>query len=98
MKIVQIEEGFVHWDATSAVPSLEWAKSHYASNIIFVEAPDYVFEGWIFDNSKEGEDRFIKPTPPDGWLYNENNGSFYKKDDYRKDSLNEIVDSVLEQL
>lgn len=81
MKIVQIENGFVHWDATPQVPSLDYAKTHYASNIIFVEAPDYVFEGWAYDETLDGDDRFVKPIPPEGWLYNDKNGAFYQEAD-----------------
>lgn len=80
LKIVQIENGFVHWDATNMVPDLEWAASHYAENILFVEAPNYVFEGWGFDNTKEGDNRFVKPIPPEGWLYDDKTGTFYQKD------------------
>lgn len=75
MKIMQIENGFCHWDATEVVPSLEYAKLHYAPNIHFVEAPDYVFEGWTYVNGE-----FIQPTPPEGWEYNESNGTFYQPD------------------
>ena len=37
-----------------------------------MEAPDNVFEGWGY---LDGE--FIKPTPPEGWLYDEATGCFY---------------------
>lgn len=79
MKIVQIENNFVHWDATEQIPDLGWAASHYASNILFVEAPDYVFEGWGYDDAKDGDARFIKPIPPEGWIYNEKTGNFYQE-------------------
>lgn len=80
LKIVQVENGFVHWDASPVVPSLEWAATHYAPNIVFVEAPDYVFEGWTFDEEKEGDERFIKPVAPEGWLYDDATGAFYQED------------------
>lgn len=76
MKIMQIENGFVHWDATRDVPDLNWAKEHYASNIVFVEAPDYVFEGWSFDETLEGDARFVVPTAPEGWHYDIDLGTF----------------------
>lgn len=79
MKIFQVLNGFCHWDATEVVPNLEFAKERYAPDIIFVEAPDYVFEGWGFDKYAEGDERFIKPTPPDGWLYDEKTGTFYQE-------------------
>lgn len=76
---MQIMNGFVHWDATRDVPDLDWAASHYSPEIHFVEAPDYVFEGWAFDEGKEGDERFIKPIPPDGWLYDDKTGGFYQE-------------------
>lgn len=76
MKIVQILDGFVHWDASNDVPDLEWAASHYSKEMIFVEAPDNVFEGWAFDDEKVGDDRFICPEAPEGWHYNEETGGF----------------------
>lgn len=77
MKIFQILNGFCHHDATNIHPTLEDTVGKYAPYIKFVEAPDYVFEGWGYDETKEGDERFIKPTPPDGWLYDDNSGCFY---------------------
>lgn len=81
MKIMQIENGFVHWDATRDVPDLDWAASHYAPNIHFVEAPDYVFEGWAFDEESDGDARFIKPEAPEGWYYDDKTGRFREEGD-----------------
>ena len=98
MKIGQIENGFVHWDASPVVPDMEWAANHYAPNIAFVEAPDYVFEGWAFDEDKEGDERFIKPVPPEGWLYDDATGTFYLEEEEPepKNNIleNEIVKTV----
>lgn len=78
MKIFQIFGGMCHYDATPRHPSLESTKGRYAPDIVFVEAPDYVFEGWGFDESKSGDERFIQPVPPDGWGYNPKTGTFYE--------------------
>ena len=43
-----------------------------------VIAPDYVFEGWFFDITQKGENRFIKPECPNGFKYDEKTGTFYK--------------------
>lgn len=43
-----------------------------------VIAPDYVFEGWGFDITQKGENRFIKPECPNGFKYDEKTGTFYK--------------------
>lgn len=47
------------------------------SSLVFAEAPDYVFEGWGYDASQTGDARFIKPIAPDGWHYDDVNGTFY---------------------
>ena len=77
MKIFQILDSICHWDATKKHPTLESTKGKYTADILFVEAPDYVFEGWGYDAESEGDARFIKPTPPDGWIYDDETGTFY---------------------
>ena len=76
MKIFQIEDNMCRWDASRQVSSLEYAKKNFPANLLFVEAPDYVFEGWGYI---QGE--FIQPTPPEGWLYDKATGTFYKNGD-----------------
>lgn len=77
MKIFQVLGGFCHWDATAILPSMDAAADMFAPDIVFVEAPDFVFEGWGFDASAEGDARFIRPAPPAGWEYDEKTGTFY---------------------
>lgn len=91
-KVFQIENHFCYWDATRDIPDLEYAASHYAPDIHFVIAPDYVFEGWGFDETKEGDERFIKPTPPEGWLYDDETGTFYEEggEPHREPNIYEI--------
>lgn len=72
MKVFQIEAEICHWDATRQFPTVESTIGYFPPSLVFVEAPDYVFEGWGY---VDGE--FIKPTPPEGWLYDENTGTFY---------------------
>lgn len=76
MKIFQIFNHFCHFDATPIHPTLADTVGKYAPDIYFVEAPDYVFEGWGFDETAEGDERFIKPTPPEGWYYDDETGAF----------------------
>lgn len=78
MKIVNIFNGFVYKDYSNSLKSLDEAKKKYANNMIFVEAPDYVFEGWGYDETKIGDERFTKPIPPEGFLYDEDTGTYYK--------------------
>lgn len=47
----------------------------FPPEVLFVEAPDYVYEGWGYLNGE-----FIKPTPPEGWLYDDKTGTFYLED------------------
>lgn len=75
MKIFQVESGVCHWDASNVVQSLEQAETRFPPAVLFVEAPDYVYEGWGY---LDGE--FIKPTPPEGWLYDDATGTFYPAD------------------
>lgn len=79
MKVFQIFEGLCHWDATPEFPTLEDTVGRFAPDIVFVEAPDYVFEGWGYDETAQGDNRFIQPVPPEGWLYDTKSGTFYKE-------------------
>lgn len=91
MKIFQIENNICFYDATRVHQTLESTVGCYPSNVLFVEAPDNVFEGWGYLNGE-----FIKPTPPEGWLYDENTGTFYLAPppktliDYQQDALSRI--------
>lgn len=80
MKIFQILGGICHWDASNVISSLDEAAERFAPDIVFAEAPDTVYEGWGFDASAEGDARFIKPVPPEGWLYDDETGTFYPAD------------------
>lgn len=81
MKIFQILGGFCHWDASRVASSIDECEKRFAPDMVFAEAPDYVFEGWGYDPYAEGDARFIKPTPPEGWLYDEDTGTFYNPED-----------------
>lgn len=79
MKIFQILNNICHWDASYMYSDLDTARHDYSNELLFVEAPDYVFEGWGYNPDEVGDARFIKPTPPEGWLYDDETGSFYLK-------------------
>lgn len=59
----------------------EEASQYFVPEFLFVDAPDYVFEGWGYDPDAEGDERFIKPTPPEGWLYDDATGTFYPENE-----------------
>lgn len=79
MKVFQIVKGFCYYDAASLYPSAAEAARHYSADTLWVDAPDCVFEGWGYDAAKEGDERFIQPTPPEGWEYDPETGTFYPK-------------------
>ena len=79
MKIFQIHNGFCWWDATATVGSIENASTMFPPDCVFVEAPDFVFEGWGYDEHAEGDERFIQPETPDGWDYDTESGTFSLK-------------------
>lgn len=56
MKIFQIVNGVCHWDATNEYPTLDSTVGKFDPDVVFVEAPDYVTEGWRYENG-----RFIHP-------------------------------------
>lgn len=98
MKIFQIfafpgtTDYLCHWDATGKFPTLASASGKFAPDVVFVEAPDYVFEGWGYDPAAGGDARFIQPPLPTPsswisesgveyhWVYDAATGTFYVAD------------------
>jgi hypothetical protein len=74
MKIFQIFQGFCHW--CTPFKSLDETKG-FPPDCLFVEAPDYVGEQWGYDDTKEGDERFIHPEAPEGWAYDDDTNTFY---------------------
>lgn len=72
MKVFQILNGICHWDATCVHATLIDATEQYAPDIAFVEAPDYVREGWGYTDGV-----FVAPPPPEGWGYDVQTGAYY---------------------
>lgn len=75
MKCFQVVNEICYWDATNQFPTIESTVGYFPPDLLFVEAPDNVFEGWGY---ADGE--FIKPTPPEGWIYDDETGTFYPED------------------
>jgi hypothetical protein len=88
-KVFQILHGFCHWDATAVVQTVERSKEMFAPTLRFEDAPNYVREGWAFDDTKEGDERFIQPVAPEGWYYDLEKGVFVPIDG--EDEAPEIV-------
>ena len=72
MKVFQIINNICQWQTPYS--SLAQTAGKYPSDVVFVEAPDYVFEGWGYQDGN-----FIRPEPPEGWLYDELTGTFYRE-------------------
>lgn len=77
-KVFQIFGGFVYTQITG-YRTAEEASRNFAPDIQIVDAPDNVFEGWGYDETKTGDARFIQPVPSDGWLYDTDTGMFYQE-------------------
>lgn len=90
MKIFQIVDDIVYYDMTHLYSSVTVARSKYPSTVQIVEAPDYVFEGWGFNPNENGDERFIKPTAPEGWEYDENTGTFYDLNFEKNQKIQEL--------
>lgn len=95
MKIFQILDGICYYDATPVHPTLADTVGKYPPSVIFVEAPDYVFEHWGFDETKTGDERFVKPTPPEGWYYDDETGTFKPIDPPEPEPKPDTAASVL---
>lgn len=78
MAIFQIVNGKCHWRTPYA--SLDEVKDRFPPDCIFVDAPDYVNEQWGYDETEIGDDRFIKPVPPEGWVYDDETGQMMPAD------------------
>lgn len=92
MKVFQILSGVCYSDVTSQFPNKESTKDKFTPETVFVEAPDYVFTGWGYI---DGE--FIQPTPPEGFLYDVNTGTFYRIGDnpqVEKDVWQEMAEAL----
>ena len=77
MKVFQIVDGFCFWDATKKFSTVGATVGFFPESDLFVETPDYVFEGWGYDEDAAGDERFIKPETPEGWRYDDETGTFY---------------------
>lgn len=78
MKIFQILHGRCHWQ--TPFTSLAETEGRFPPDCLFVEAPDYVNEQWGFDETEIGDDRFIKPVPPEGFVYDDETGQMYPEE------------------
>ena len=95
MKVFQIFMDICYYDATQLYDTASEALTRYPPDVLFVDAPDYVFEGWGYDATVEGDERFIEPTPPEGWLYDEKTGTFYPETETAPSDTPSIQDDII---
>ena len=84
MKTFKIVDGFCYHDCTKNFPTVESTVGKFSPDVLFVEAPDYVFEGWGYNGEETGDARFIKPECPEGWIYDDTTGTYYSESDMPK--------------
>lgn len=94
MKVFQIVGNVCYWDASKQFPSLESTIGHFPPSVLFAEAPDYVFEGWGYDETAIGEERFLKPSAPEGFEYDEQTGTFYSKDSASNTAMKQLEKDI----
>lgn len=95
MKVFQILNNICYCDVTRQFPSLKSTIGRFSPEIIFAEAPDYVFPDWGYDPEKTGDERFIKPTAPEGWIYDDDTGTFYPENDTPAEHTQTAADEIL---
>jgi hypothetical protein len=91
MKNFQVLNHLCYNEVTDRFPTVESTVGFFPPDVLFVNAPDYVFEGWGYDATKDGDDRFIKPTAPEGWIYDGATGTFYEEGYVPEPSTEEIL-------
>ena len=94
MKIFQIVKNFCYYDATPIHKNLASTLGKYPPDVLFVEAPDYVFEGWGYDAEAEGDAKFIQPTPPEGWVYDPETGTFYQEEKMLSNAITKKLSEI----
>ena len=70
-KVMEILYNRVHREYPE-YDSADEASSHFAPTIRFVDAPDWVWPGYGYDDTKQGDERFVRPALNEGWEYDEN--------------------------
>lgn len=102
MKVVQIFNGKVHYDYSSKYKTAKEASTHFASNIVLVDAPDYVFPGWEYNPDFAGDSRFIRPSVPEGMEYDDRTGTVWDpealRNSERKARHSETTDDTMQAL
>lgn len=84
-KIFQVVDNECRWHMPFT--SLAEVMKIYPKGLTFIEAPDFVFEGWGYKEEDEdgnkllGNDRFIKPVPPEGQYYDDDLGDFFTEEE-----------------
>ena len=81
MKVFEIVGNICHKEYPQYTNAKE-ASQYYSKEIIFVDAPDWVWPGYGYDSNKSGDSRFVRPTLSEGWEYDEN-GHIWNPEEHR---------------
>ena len=78
MKIFQILNNLTHAEFSYLGSIQEIPEGTFPQELMdqLIETPDEVFSGWGYINGE-----LIKPTPPEGFEYHEETGTFYSIDE-----------------
>lgn len=77
MKIFQVVDGVCKW--LTPFTSMKEVYDLYPPDLLFVQTPDWVGEGYTYDDSKLGDERFIMPEAPEGFIYDDETGELVEE-------------------
>lgn len=87
-KVFQIIDGECYSEVTELFPAAADTVGWYPDDLLFVDAPDYVFQGWTYRNGK-----FYEPVAPGGYHYNYENGQIEQNE-----SILTIISSTINDI
>lgn len=70
MKVMEMMDGNTRKHC-SEYSSAEEARKYFASNIKFLDVPDWVGVGWTVLENVEGDEKYLAPDLPDGWFWDD---------------------------
>lgn len=99
LKLVQIVNSQVYVIETRW-PTAEEARKHFAPNIEFEDAPDWVGIGFTFvPSATTDEERWLKPGLPEGWSWDDEGNPWepeLSRENERKSLISEVEPGLLE--
>ena len=78
-----IKDGYVNYILYNHTSAEDAYSRSYARNIRIEDIPDHVGIGWIVDDTKSGDSRFIAPNLSDGWYWDSEGNPYNALDSCR---------------